>query len=356
MKKVIYILLLAAAVYGYLWYVRGFDPLGLEPERPGLAPYVFGAPTPTRTEGYWLQADPMPTPRTGVAAATVAGRVCVVGGVDAWYRTVATVECLDVRTGRWTIVAPLPQPRNHVALAEIGGKLYAAGGLFGWASRPTDSLYIYDPQTDRWSEGKPIPKSIGGAAVAVHDGKMHLFGGRGVTGALSSHWVYDPGSGDWMSGEEMLTVRDRGGAAAIDDSFLVFGGLASTTVESLSKAELFNDVEASWDAAMPMPSRRGDFAMAYLDGRVFVFGGLTGSGVSGKVDAYDVARHAWIMIGEMPQPLHAEGAAAADRYIFIVGGGPRPGWSLNGETYVFVPPTPPVDPTPEKTKTQAKKK
>ena len=82
--------------------------------------------------GAWQTLPNMPTPRGGVAATFVDGRVVAAGGEEPT-RVLDTVEGYDVDTGTWSTLPPLPVPRHGMALVAVGNSVYAVGG----ARRPT---------------------------------------------------------------------------------------------------------------------------------------------------------------------------------------------------------------------------
>jgi non-specific serine/threonine protein kinase len=82
--------------------------------------------------GAWQTMPNMPTPRGGVAAAFVDGRIVAAGGEEPT-RVLPTVEAYDVATGTWSSLPALPVPRHGISLATVGNSVYAVGG----AQRPT---------------------------------------------------------------------------------------------------------------------------------------------------------------------------------------------------------------------------
>mmetsp|Transcript_1344 Transcript_1344/g.4360 ORF Transcript_1344/g.4360 Transcript_1344/m.4360 type:complete len:428 (-) Transcript_1344:34-1317(-) len=63
----------------------------------------------------WSALAPMPTRRGGCAAATVAGRLYVLGGISEHGAVLRDVECFDPATGVWTVATPLDRPRARCA-------------------------------------------------------------------------------------------------------------------------------------------------------------------------------------------------------------------------------------------------
>lgn len=82
--------------------------------------------------GAWQKLPDMPTPRGGVAAAFLAGRIIAVGGEEPT-RVLPTVEAYDIETGRWQQLPPLQFARHGCAVAAVGNTVFTVGG----ARRPT---------------------------------------------------------------------------------------------------------------------------------------------------------------------------------------------------------------------------
>ncbi len=82
--------------------------------------------------GAWQTMPNMPTPRGGVAATCIDGRIVAAGGEEPT-RVLNTVEAYDIDTGTWSTLPPLPVARHGMALATVGNSVFAVGG----AQRPT---------------------------------------------------------------------------------------------------------------------------------------------------------------------------------------------------------------------------
>ena len=89
----------------------------------------------------WKALAPMPTKRGAAVAATVGGKMYVIGGATtapgatnpAIHPTVAqrvlsTVEEYDPAANTWRTRSPMPTPRNHTAAGVVDGKIYVIGG------------------------------------------------------------------------------------------------------------------------------------------------------------------------------------------------------------------------------------
>jgi len=79
----------------------------------------------------WAAVPGMPTPRSGIGTAVLNGKMHVVGGeayINDLVGTYRTHEAYDPKTNSWQRLPPMPTPRHGLAAAEIGGKMYAVSG------------------------------------------------------------------------------------------------------------------------------------------------------------------------------------------------------------------------------------
>ena len=141
----------------------------------------FGLASP-QTENTWVSKGQIPQPENGVRAASVDGKIYVLGES-------INLE-FDPATNNWTAKKPMPIPRIGFGIAVYQNKIFTIGG----SSQGTTlgSNEVYDPSTDTWETKKPMPtnRSYGGAAVV--DGKIHLI-------STGSHDVYDIALDSWST-------------------------------------------------------------------------------------------------------------------------------------------------------------
>jgi N-acetylneuraminic acid mutarotase len=75
----------------------------------------------------WEQDGPMPTARSGIAAAVLDARILVVGG-EAPNGTFDKVEGYDAKSNSWSSFARMPTARHGVGAIALGRKLYVISG------------------------------------------------------------------------------------------------------------------------------------------------------------------------------------------------------------------------------------
>lgn len=84
--------------------------------------------------------------------------------------------------GSWATAAPLPTARSGIAAAAVDGRIYVFGGE--GPSGTFDNNEVYDPTTDTWTTAAPMPVALHGHGAAVVDGVIYVIGG-GPTPGLS---------------------------------------------------------------------------------------------------------------------------------------------------------------------------
>lgn len=116
--------------------------------------------TTTTLPGTWTSRSALPFARSEMQAATLGGKIYVVGGLQGMSNALARVDVYDPATDTWASAPPLPEGRHHYGMAVSGGKLYVIGGYppgeFPWA--PSKDVFEFDPQTQRWRTRAPLPR------------------------------------------------------------------------------------------------------------------------------------------------------------------------------------------------------
>lgn len=214
----------------------------------------------------------------------------------------------------WTSLLAGPTQREYAASAVLGGKLYVVGGqLTLGCTTPcpaTDIMEVYDPATNTWSAANSMPTARMGLVAVAYNGKLYAIGGRtdgSSTSAVGTVEEYDPGTGFWTARTAMPTPRYFAAGAAttspLGTVIVVAGGEALTSV--LDTVEAFNPVSRAWGTLAPLPTPRGQLAMAAAtNGRLYAVGGYGGllSQWVGTVEEYDPLLGTWSLRSPMPTP------------------------------------------------------
>ena len=246
----------------------------------------------------WEAMAPMSTARDNSAAATVDGKLYVMGGYDDDGDALSSVERYDPAKNAWEAVAPMSTARDNSAAAAVDGKLYVMGGYDD--SDALSSVERYDPAKNAWEAVAPMSTARIDSAAAVVDGKLYVMGGRAAGNALSSVERYDPAKNAWEAVAPMSMARNGSAAAVVDGKLYVMGGRAARN--ALSSVERYDPAKNAWEAVAPMSTARIDSAAAVVDGKLYVMGGMAaGNALSSfsSVERYDSAKNEWVPMASM---------------------------------------------------------
>ena len=106
----------------------------------------------------------------------VGSRAYVIGGEVAG-QELDTIQSVDLTNGRTRIVGHLPRPLGHAMAASIGGRILLMGGRTTPTST-TDAMWWFDPATRRVRPAGHLPIPLSDAAVAAHGNRIWLLGGE----------------------------------------------------------------------------------------------------------------------------------------------------------------------------------
>ncbi len=253
--------LAAVAWQGKIYLFGGSGPAGFN-----ATVWSF---TPTASGGVISRAGSLPVALHDAGAAPTSTGVLVCGGGQ-------SVGSSDVYL--WTpsgtrTVAPLPIPLSDLEGVSAQGSPWCLGGWTGteysdavWALDPTGAaaprLALHLPEAVRY-----------GAAAALPGGILLAGGDRVNRGPTSSvQWVPLAGAGKPAVVAALPSAVDKAMAATVGQQALVLGGC---TASGTPERDIWSlDALGEEQAVGKLPAGRCYGAAAWLDGRVYVFGGL----------------------------------------------------------------------------------
>jgi N-acetylneuraminic acid mutarotase len=114
------------------------------------------------------------------------GRLYAVGGrVDGNYsRNLAANETYDPVTDRWEARAPLPTARSGIAAAVLDGRMFVFGGEGPSGTFP--QAEAYDGRNNGWSNHARMPTARHGLGAAAVAGRIYVISGGPTPGASAS--------------------------------------------------------------------------------------------------------------------------------------------------------------------------
>lgn len=225
-------------------------------------------------------------------------------------------------TSGWHERADLPNPQQEVAVVEIDGLIYVMGG-FNELGQQLATVVVYDPSTDRWSERADFPDRANHMNAVAVDGQIW------VTGFLSNGFnadprtfVYDPGTDSWAPGPDMSDARGRGASAVgfIDGLIYVAGGIGPDGVTAM--VDVLDPATETWTPLTDALRAFDHAGYGVVDGKLIVAAGRSGSIQSFFTDVqiYDPAADSWSAGAPIPTARGGVASAVHDGILYVFGG------------------------------------
>ncbi len=230
--------------------------------------------------GRFRAAPSMAVPRASHASALLAdGRVLIVGGWTGAAST-AAAEIYDPATERFSSVANLSGPRIHpVAIVLQDGRVLITGGEVS-TGEPVDTAEIFDPRTGRFTiVGRMTDRRMNHTATVLEDGRVFVAGGhRARNEILRSTEIFDPATNRFTAVGNMNTPRTKHGAVRLPDQriLIVSGSDARGFKGRFSSTEIFDPATGAFTEGPNLISARHkipDAVVALSSGDVLVLGG-----------------------------------------------------------------------------------
>ncbi len=231
----------AASIDGKLYVVGGRD------SREGLKSAEYFDPL----VGMWQDLPDMTFARSECCAASIDGTLYVVGGADYTGRYIKSAERFDTSVGLWQVLPEMNVERHGFGAASIDGKLYVVGGAD--RSRCLKSAECFDPSVGGWQALPEMIEERLGCGAASIDGKLYVVGGFDVTGRVrKSVACFDPSVGQWQALPDMNFARFKCGVASIEGKLYVVGG-ADNMRRYLKSVECFDPSVGQWQMVPDFP-------------------------------------------------------------------------------------------------------
>ena len=128
---------------------------------------------------------PLPTPREHLTATAFDGRLYAISG--RWQGiNLPTVEVYDPTADSWQSLADIPTARSGLTSATVAGRIHVTGGEALRSTITFDQHEVYDPISNRWSTLDPLPVPRHGLTSAVIADHWVVIGGATGAGALTT--------------------------------------------------------------------------------------------------------------------------------------------------------------------------
>jgi N-acetylneuraminic acid mutarotase len=162
-------------------------------------------------------------------------------------------------------------------------------------------------------------------AAAVLGDLIYVPGGfDAMDQAIAAVEVYDPQADAWSEVSPLPGPLFAYAIAAVEGKLYLFGGWDGTRY--LDAVFIYDPATDTWTTGTPMGEARGFRAAAVAAGRVYVVGGYDGQNESLLCEVYDPAQegsgeHPWTRLAPMHIGRGGLAAVAVENYIYAIGGG-----------------------------------
>jgi N-acetylneuraminic acid mutarotase len=236
-------------------------------------------------------------------------------------------------------VDSLPAFKQGFGAATLNGKIYVVGGTDKTGVLDAQ-IEIYDPGTNTWTAGSAMHTPRTRAAVVALNGFIYAIGGEASGMVLRSAELYNPATDTWSSFFPLDTARTDAAAVVVNNTIFVMGGndSAQNALDSVERYS-FNvpPIFQRWAYSAPMPLALSNFAAVTLGNNIYEIGGWDSSSLPrNDVNVYDVSTDSWTPARAMPITMEFLSAAELGGKIYAMGGAPAGGkpWP---RVYVFDP-------------------
>ncbi|OJY40248.1 MAG: hypothetical protein BGP03_00025 [Pseudonocardia sp. 73-21] len=124
----------------------------------------------------WTDAAPIPTPRNVLAAATDGAYLYALGDRNlSADKNTSAAERFDPATGRWVTLPDMPTPRGGLGATYLDGRIVAVGGEE--PTRVLGDVQVYDIDSGTWSTSPPLGVARHGMTVVTVGATMFAVNG-----------------------------------------------------------------------------------------------------------------------------------------------------------------------------------
>lgn len=192
------------------------------------------------------------------------------------------------------------------------------------------------PDRGAWRTAAPAPTKRTEVAAAALRGKIYVVGGFEQPGLgnlmnlaiTATVEEYDPTTDRWTTKAPLPVGLHHVGIGVIDGRLYVIGGYTQsglTVWHPVATVYAYDPATDTWSERAPMPTARGALSVTEHEGKLYAIGGYDRKANSAAVEVYDPGRNAWASRAPLPTPRDHLAAATASGKVYAIGG------RLNGD-------------------------
>ena len=250
--------------------------------------------------------------------------------VDTKNNQIALLENNSAELSPWQETTALPTPLHGQQVVAYGGYAYSVGG------NNTADVRLAKLQSNgsigSWQTTKALPTAVNDAAVTIVNGSIYVVGG--TTNGVQQQAVYvaklqaDGTISNWQTGASLPQARSGAAIYALNDRIYLAGGDydgAAQQAVYVAKVQT-NGMLSNWQTTTPLPSAQSDAGFAAANGYIYVVGGsIEGTKVSYAPVLSNGQLGDWATTTSLPQARKDAGVVVAGGRLYVVGGSVQTG-------------------------------
>ncbi|MDA9963225.1 hypothetical protein N9D63_10115, partial [Opitutales bacterium] len=239
------------------------------------------------------------------------GKMYFIGGYNGSGTNVT--ERYDPLTNQWQTLSPLTTARFAHSCTVLNDKIYAIGG------NGLSSVEIYDPALDQWTAGTGLPGEVRYAEAITVGGKILLIGGRNSSSQnLSQVLEFDPSNNQWSQKTPMNTTRLGPALTYLDGKVWVLGGLGGAQGTNLNTVEIYDATADSWTTGPSFSVPRVHLTSWTANGRIYVAGGY--NPWVDSIEVWEPSTNQWSDVGSLPESKSNLDSVVLHGKVYVVAG------------------------------------
>ncbi len=223
---------------------------------------------------------------------------------------------------RWKDLADLPTARSGLAAATYEDQIYVVGGKT--SNHKTGILERYNPETDKWQFLSSKPLAVDNVQAGFISGQFIVPGGDTEDGQPSAQVdIYNPRLDTWTQAAQLPIPLSAYAMASLEGNLYLFGGWDGK--HFTNRVFVYLIAQDEWQERTPMPTARGFSSAAVASGRIYIFGGKNDQQVLATNEIYQPNNEGslgtpWTEAPSLPSPRYAAAAVGMSDFIYIFGG------------------------------------
>lgn len=233
----------------------------------------------------------------------------------------------------WIAEPQMNVARDQFAGGVIGGKIYVFGGNGNPDGGNLKSTEMYDPATQLWTmkaDNNNAGSGVEELTSAVVNDKLYVFGADKVI----FNEMYDPVTNRWTPLAPKRTFTRAGTATVYNDEIYIFGGYSNSSDpelynETSDVVECYSPSTDTWRFVTNIPKLFGNFGIATIGDKAYLFGGVVGDELPDvqfldDVITYEFQTGIWATTGYQPLPvkkafMYSNSAPVIDGKVYLIG-------------------------------------